>query len=215
MEEVYQRLPVERQKLILPYILPEEQYVKEWESRVYKEKGFGADAPEIYTEKGERVRSKSEKILADKFKLMEIPYHYECPLRLSGYGIVYPDFTLLNKRTRQEYYLEHFGMMDDEKYSEKTVQKIETYQKNGIYPGEKLLLTYETSKKPLNIILVEQMLIKYLVWLYISQSRHIKNTEWTQISQRINTINFYNNENEKHVNNNNLYDEYEVYIAKL
>ena len=106
-------------------------------------------------------------------------------------------------------------MMDDEKYSEKTVQKIETYQKNGIYPGEKLLLTYETSKKPLNIILVEQMLIKYLVWLYISQSRHIKNTEWTQISQRINTINFYNIENEKHVNNNNLYDEYEVYIAKL
>lgn len=163
MEEVYQRLPVERQKLILPYILPEEQYVKEWESRVYKEKGFGADAPEIYTEKGERVRSKSEKILADKFKLMEILYHYECPLRLSGYGIVYPDFTLLNKRTRQEYYLEHFGMMDDEKYSEKTVRKIETYQKNGIYPGEKLLLTYETSKKPLNIILVEQMLIKYLV----------------------------------------------------
>lgn len=163
MENVYRHLSTEHQKLIMPYILPEEQYVKEWESRVYRGKEFEEDAPEIYTEKGERVRSKSEKILADKFKLMGIPYLYECPLRLSGYGIVYPDFTLLNKRTRKEYYMEHFGRMDDEKYAEKVVQKIETYQKNGIYPGEKLLMTFETSKKTLNMIMVEQMLIKYLV----------------------------------------------------
>lgn len=163
MMGVYEKLSSERQKLITPYILSQEQYVKEWTSRIYKGKEFGADISEIYTEKGERVRSKSEKILADKFNLMGIPYHYECPLRLGGYGIVYPDFTLLNKRTRREYYLEHFGRMDDEIYSEHVVSKIESYQKNGIFPGEKLLMTFETSKKALNIKAVEQMISKYLI----------------------------------------------------
>ena len=163
MMNVYQQLSSKRQQLITPYILSQEQYVKEWESRLYKGKEFGPDVPEIYTEKGERVRSKSEKILADKFNLMGIPYHYECPLRLGGYGIVYPDFTLLNKRTRREYYLEHFGRMDDEIYSEHVVSKLESYQKNGIFPGEKLLMTFETSKKALNIKAVEQMISKYLI----------------------------------------------------
>lgn len=163
MQDIYYLLSEEHQKLIKPYILSEEQYVKEWESKIYNGKAFGADVPEIYTEKGERVRSKSEKILADKFKLMGIPYHYECPLYLKGYGIVYPDFTLLNKRIRQEYYLEHFGRMDDEIYSENVVAKLETYQKNGIFPGERLLMTFETSKKPLNMKSVEQLITRYLI----------------------------------------------------
>lgn len=160
--DVYDNLTQERQRLIEPYILPEEQYVRLWESKKYSGKGFSEDAPEIYTEKGERVRSKSEKILADKFKLMNIPYLYECPLQLKGYGIVYPDFTLLNRRTRKEYYLEHFGRMDDAEYCESTVRKIECYEKNGIYPGEKLLMSYETSKIPLDMRAVERMIQKYL-----------------------------------------------------
>lgn len=161
--DIYTNLPSERQMLIKPYILTQEQYVKKWENREYTGKEFGPGAPEIYTEKGERVRSKSEKILADKFYLMNIPYLYEYPLQLKGYGIIYPDFTLLNKRTRQEFYLEHFGKMDDEKYSESTILKIESYERNGIFPGEKLLMTYETSRHSLNMQLVEQMITKYLI----------------------------------------------------
>lgn len=161
--DIYNGFSKERQNLIRPYVLTQEQYVNKWENRVFNAKGFAESAPEIYTEKGERVRSKSEKIIADKLRLMDIPYLYECPLHLKGYGIVYPDFTMLNKRTRQEYYLEHFGRMDDETYSEHVVQKIETYQKNGIYPGEKLLMTYETSKNPLNMKVVENMIQKYLM----------------------------------------------------
>ena len=54
-------------------------------------------------------------------------------------------------------------MMDDTRYSEKTIQKIELYEKNGIFPGEKLLMTFETSKHTLNMMLVEQMITKYLI----------------------------------------------------
>jgi len=160
--DAYISLPKERQILIHSYILPEEEYVKAWESRTYIGKGFAAGVPEIYTEKGERVRSKSEKILADKFNLMDIPYLYECPLQLVGYGVVYPDFTLLNKRTRKEYYLEHWGRMDDVNYCESAIRKIESYEKSGIFPGEQLLMTYETSKYPLNITVVEQIIHRYL-----------------------------------------------------
>ena len=46
---------------------------------------------EILTEKGESVKSKSEKIIADKLNMMNIPYCYEVPLYLKGYGYVKPD----------------------------------------------------------------------------------------------------------------------------
>ena len=53
--------------------------------------------------------------------------------------------------------------MDDEIYSENVVAKLETYQKNGIFPGERLLMTFETSKKPLNMKSVEQLITRYLI----------------------------------------------------
>ena len=109
------------------------------------------------------VRSKSEKRLADKFNLLGIPYIYEKPLYLEGYGYVHPDFTLLNVRKKKEYYLEHFGMMDNPEYTVKTVQKLETYEKNGIFPGEKLLLTYETGSHPLNMKTVDNLIQKFLL----------------------------------------------------
>lgn len=163
VKNIYTTLTPERQLLTTPYIIPDAQYVSRWKNRVYEGKGFREDAPEIYTENGERVRSKSEKMLADKLRAMNIPYLYEYPLYLNGYGFVYPDFTLLNVWTREEFYLEHFGMMDDEKYTESAVLKIESYERNEIFPGEKLLITYETSKHPLDMKLFEQIIKRYLV----------------------------------------------------
>ena len=163
IKEIYMQLTPEWKKLINPYIMTDEQYIAYWKSRDYRGKGFMAGAPEIYTERGERVRSKSEKIIADKLDLMNIPYLYEYPLKLKGYGTVYPDFTLLNIRTREEFYLEHLGMMDDPNYSESAIHKIESYEKNGIYPGEKLLMTFETSKSSINMKLFEQMIKRYLL----------------------------------------------------
>ena len=63
-----------------------------------------------------------------------------------------PDFKIFNVRTKKEYYLEHFGMMDDYEYA-----------KNEIYPGEKLLITLEASDSPLNMIILEKMVNKYLL----------------------------------------------------
>ena len=41
-------------------------------------------------------------------------------------------------------------------------KKINAYEDNGIYPGERLILTYETEQTILNTNKIEQLLQKYL-----------------------------------------------------
>lgn len=117
----------------------------------------------ILTERGERVRSKSEKILADFFCRNRIPYKYECPLYLKGVGTVYPDFTFLSSKTGQEIYWEHDGRMDAPVYAQNAVRKIHAYVENEIYPGERLILTFETEKTVLDMKLVEKLVQRYLI----------------------------------------------------
>ena len=54
-------------------------------------------------------------------------------------------------------------MMDDESYAEKAMLKIETYERNGIYPGKQLILTHEMRNRPLNIKIVEGMIEEFLI----------------------------------------------------
>jgi len=112
--------------------------------------------------KGEQVRSKSEVIIADALNRMKIPYRYEYPLYLQKTGTIYPDFTVLNVKLRKEMYWEHLGMLDDSMYAENVVQKLTSYEQNEIFPGEKLILTFETKQQPLNQKLIMQLILRYL-----------------------------------------------------
>ena len=171
--QVYEKLNPLKQTIVHPYVLPEEDYVEYWYEYQKNEKEklsnkiakryMIEDELEIITENGEKVKSKSEKILADKFKSMGIPYAYEQPVLLNGYGYVLPDFKILNKKTRKEYYWEHFGMMDDREYAEKTIKKIENYEKNGIFPGKNLIMTFETKQHPLSMRIVSENIEEFLV----------------------------------------------------
>ena len=96
LTEVYEKCHSERRKLIIPRFISDEEYAEKWQNVKYKGKEFAEGVVEIYTVKGERVRSKSEKILADLFERKNIPYRYEYPLKLSDNKIIYPDFTILN-----------------------------------------------------------------------------------------------------------------------
>lgn len=163
IEDVYENLHKERQKLIKPIRKSDLQYLQEWESVEYKGKEFDENVPEFYTAKGERVRSKSEVIIADMLYREGIHYRYEYPLYLRGTGRIYPDFTILNLRLRKEILWEHLGMMDDIAYSEKAIQRIASYEQNGIFPGEDLILTYETRRSPLNSKTIMLMMEQYLL----------------------------------------------------
>lgn len=162
LEQLFTSLHPERQKLITPTEPTFSQLQEQWYSEPYVGKAFKEGIPVILTEKGERVRSKSEKILADFFYRNNILYKYEKPLNLSGYGIVYPDFTFLSRKLRREIYWEHEGMMDKPKYAIKAVKKLNSYQMNGILPGERLILTFETEQDVLNSKIVCDLVDKYL-----------------------------------------------------
>jgi len=114
----------------------------------------------VFTNRGEAVRSKSEKIIADRLNALNIPYIYEYPLQLSGSQTIYPDFLILNSRTRREYILEHFGLMSDSEYVAGTVRKINAYCRSGFVPGKRFLFTMEDGELPLETLVLEKLLEK-------------------------------------------------------
>ena len=162
IEKIFKKEHAERQRLIKAVEPTWEQKVKMWADEEYRGKGFQEGTPVILTDRGERVRSKTEKIMADYFYRQGIEYKYECPIYLKGIGTVYPDFTFLSRRTGSEVYWEHCGMVDSPEYARNMVHKIEIYENNGIFPGERLILTYETEKSVLSTEKIAQMVERYL-----------------------------------------------------
>lgn len=163
VEKIYKAENIKRQRLITPIEATYEQIIEQWVATPFKGKGFSDNMPVILTNKGIRVRSKSEKILADYFDSLGLVYKYECPLYLNNFGNIYPDFTFLSRKTRREIYWEHEGMMDNPEYARTAIQKIETYEKNGIFPGGNLIMTFETSMTPINTELMQMNVKKYLL----------------------------------------------------
>lgn len=162
-EEIYESLSASRQEFITPVRLTDSQFVQEWLSEPYEKKPVSEDTPEFITDQGERVRSKSELIIANMLYHMRIPYKYECPLILDGNRVIYPDFTALNVAQRKVYYLEHLGMMDDPEYCNDALERIRMYQRNDIFPGDSLILTHETGRHPLNVRNVEKLVKHFLL----------------------------------------------------
>lgn len=147
IDQIYENLSSARKELVEPIVPTLEQKLEEWRKKPYKGKGFKAGEAEIYTNKRERVRSKSEKILADQFSLHGIEYKYECPLVFENGYTIYPDFTIFNTITGEEMYWEHFGMMDNPLYQKSVSHKIDIYSKNGIVLGKQLIATFESSDR--------------------------------------------------------------------
>ncbi len=163
-----------RLSLVTPVALSDAEYSRQWQAATWKKKSFSQDAPVLLTNRGERVRSKSEKILADRLNELQIPYRYEYPLKLNvqrtytgelddGTEVsfqkqksvtFYPDFTLLAP-DRTEIILEHFGLMDENPYKSGFVGKLRIYAENGFFPGNNLIISAETADIPLNTVALE------------------------------------------------------------
>lgn len=160
LKQLYREVNPFRRNLIEAEIISDEEFIRQWQVVGYRGKEFEDEENEIVTERGERVRSKSEKIIADKLFALGIPYRYEYPLVLAGNVRMYPDFTILKMPEREEVYLEHFGMMDDADYVDSVLYKLSTYEKNKIYLGVNLFVTHETGRNPLNTRALDGMLRK-------------------------------------------------------
>lgn len=153
---LYNELSDARKALIDSIYIDDQTFIDRWLAKynsqedidLFKEK-YPIETS-YYTDNGEHVRSKSEKIIADKFAKEGIPYVYEPVCELNRKGL-HPDFALLNKETRKTYFYEHFGMMDKPEYATVAVKKIAKYRELGYEYGKNLLYSFETGVDGLNI----------------------------------------------------------------
>lgn len=162
VEETYEELCEAKKSLTTPVEMTDTMFIEEWNEtnpggkNVYPEIG-------IYdTDRGEKVRSKSEKIIADTLYRMNIPYQYEPQLKLAGNKIVYPDFACLNVGKRKTIYWEHLGLVQSNEYAAKNYLKLEYYEKNDILMGENLIVTSESADFPLDVSLIRRKIDLFL-----------------------------------------------------
>lgn len=160
VENVLMKQPQCIRELIDDPLMTNEEVCKLWASQNYKGNDFFKENKKFLSSKFSAVRSKSEFIIAMILVRYGISFFYEKPLRI-GKGkfskLIYPDYTIWDVESRQEIYWEHFGMMDDPDYALKAIKRIMEYQKNGIYPGQRLIITFESFDSPLDPKHVEQI----------------------------------------------------------
>ena len=162
-ECAYANLHPGRRALIDPVYSSDDEYVYRWSHLPYTGKGFEVNAPEYYASDGTRVRSKSEIIIADALVQAGVPYRYEYPTSVRGWGTLYPDFTCLKKSTREEFVWEHFGMMDDLSYVKTFMQKMMHYASNDYIFGKNFIATFESGSAPLSVKLVNKYIKAYFL----------------------------------------------------
>lgn len=156
-EDIYNQLSDDRKRFVKPIVLSDEQYRDRWLAQKYDKKPIAEVYSYNRTLKGDIVRSKSEVIIADRLYLKNIPYKYECPLIVDG-KIIHPDFTILRMSDRKIVYYEHCGRMDDPEYSRDMVLRSRDYSREGIFQGDRLFYTFETSNMPLDISILDRMI---------------------------------------------------------
>jgi hypothetical protein len=157
-DDIYNNLISERKNLVTPYIVTDDLIAKEWQSKTFKQSTYKPENKIFSTRRGEKVRSKSEAIIADTLYEFGIPYRYESSVIMIDGSVRYPDFTLFNVKKRDVIYFEHFGRMHEEGYRKDAMEKMDLYRASGIYPGKNLIFTYETKEKPLDINGMRKML---------------------------------------------------------
>ena len=113
------------------------------------------------TQKGVKVRSKSELIIADMLESIGIPYQYEAELSFEMHRY-YPDFTMIRPRDGKVIYWEHFGLTHDGEYLKKMDHKLEKYRNMGIKPWDNLMISYDEEGGSLDIGIIRALVEGWL-----------------------------------------------------
>lgn len=111
---------------------------------------------------GQKMRSKSETLIASILESHAVPFRYEADLAL-GSRTIFPDFTIMRRSDRRVFYWEHFGMMDDEGYRKAAADKLAHYSAYEIQPFEQLITTYESKSQPFDTTHIDRIVRTLLV----------------------------------------------------
>lgn len=150
----------EYHKLLSPLFQTQSEELLNWIKSPYETNLKYPEQRIHKTISGISVRSKSEALIDMALYIKGIPFRYECALHL-GETTIYPDFTIRHPITGEIYYWEHFGQMDNPKYAQNTISKLQLYTSHGILPGIHLITTYETATKPLTTDIIERIISEF------------------------------------------------------
>lgn len=162
INKLYNDMPEARKNLITPIVETDDMYIQKWLEENPGNRNPYPEQGKYRTNRGEMVRSKSEKIIADALDKYNVPYQYE-PMLEVGYSTFYPDFVALNIRTRQTKYWEHLGIVSDMEYATKNFSKIQSYEKNGYMIGRDLIITMESVDVSIDVKLVEEKIKEFFL----------------------------------------------------
>ena len=153
-----------RKELVKPVELTRRRNLERW---------IGLESPDsepeegkyyIPTARGELVRSRNEYLIANALFRSNIPYKYEFPYKAVNGKVLHPDFYVYNRNTGQEFFWEHFGMMDDPDYvMNNMMYKLHLFSLDNILPGRNLIVTFSGGKYELNPTVIEQVIKEYLL----------------------------------------------------
>jgi len=153
-----------RKLLINPVIESRHSFTERWMAQYENKANKEFEEGRIYqTDEGGMVRSKSEKIIADLFTKHNIPYIYEPCITLKNGRVFSPDFAVLNIKEQKCYYWEHFGLSDNNDYSNKNLNKLCEYENAGIVVGKNLIISFESAIRPLSTKTIENKIKEYLL----------------------------------------------------
>lgn len=146
LQEVFETFYSCFEKYTPKQYLPDRVLIQKWLS-AHVERDYRTEGLRFRTARGDMVRSKFELMIADVLYALNIPYQYEVPAKFNNRQYL-PDFSLLDIVQGRIIYLEAFGMMDNRDYTMNCLNKLKNYEAAGIYPGEKLIVVYDSPEVP-------------------------------------------------------------------
>ncbi len=161
IEGLFDSMPEFYHDIVTPIDKKPEDIYHHWFRHNYSSKGRYSDEKVYISKLGEVMRSKSELYISELFIKYNIPYLYEKPLAVksplsrSGYLTLFPDFSLMDFVRRREIYWEHMGFWDNEVYRNDGLRKLRTYDRNDIKVNDRLLLSFESGKVPVDLDYLE------------------------------------------------------------
>lgn len=163
IRNIYADMPSLKREKIIPIIESKEGLIEKWREEHPGGRNPFPEEGKYQTNRGELVRSKSEKIIADTLDKCGIPYEYEPLVELSNYHSVYPDFVALNIRTGETIIWEHLGLLSDGDYAVKNFNKLQEYESNGYLMTGNLIVTMESADIPFDVGIVDKKIKAFLL----------------------------------------------------
>lgn len=163
LDNIYDNLSEEKKMYVVPVEETLEQKISNWKNKEITIYNEYPDTLRFHTQRGEVVRSKSELMIADLLYKNKnyLDYRYEQELILINNCreiVIHPDFEIINLKTGKIVYWEHAGKMDDTKYVNGFMNKVNLYSSNNIIIGKDVFFTCEDMNHPLDTLQISQII---------------------------------------------------------